>query len=260
MKKFKIRASAASNIVGGTMGLTEIQKSDIEVLEAKEKRTKIQEKKLVSLIYKRDNPELPKWAKTYCKDWLKGQLLDYRHEFSSKYTDKGNIMEDESIDFIAEQLGYGFLMKNEEYLSNEWMEGTPDVRLIGLIIDAKNSWDASTFPMFETDLPNDNYYWQMQTYMELDDKPRAKLIYTLMDTPDHLIERDARYDSIRQGYEELEKSVYERFVKNLTYKNIDPKLKIKVFDIERNDVDIQKIKDRVIECRKYIEQLLIMVK
>ena len=221
MKIFKIRSSATSNIMG-VRGLG-------------------------------------KTGETYCKDWLKGQLLDYKKEFSSKYTDKGNIVEDESIDFTAEQLGYGFMIKNETHFIDEWMQGTPDVVLNELVIDVKNSWDASTFPLFETEIPNEDYYWQLQSYMSLTGLTKAKLIYTLMDTPKHLIEKEARFESYRQGFEELEMSVYERFEKNLTYPNIDPKLKIKVFDIDRNDSDIQKIKDRVIECREYISELLKVV-
>ena len=256
MKKFKIRCSAISNIMAGTMGLTDKQGIELAALIVKDKRTVLQDQKMEDLIYKRDNPELPTGAKTYCKDWLKGQLLDYQTIFSNKYTQKGLIMEDESLDFIADNLGFGMLIKNEEYLTNDYIHGTPDVRLKEMIIDVKNSWDASTFPMFENELPKTDYYWQLQGYMWLDDKPKAKLIYTLMDTPEHLIEREARWYSISQGFEELEQSIYEMFVKNMTYHNIDPKLRIKVYDIERNDSDIEMIKERVIECRKYINTLI----
>ena len=81
-----------------------------------------------------------------------------------------------------------------------------------------------------------------------------------MDTPEHLIASSARYESMRQGFEELESSVYKKFNDNMTYQGIDDKLKIKVFDIDRNDADIEKIKSRVIECRKYIDQLLKTIK
>ena len=217
MKKFKIRCSAISHLMG--------------------------------------IKGLGKTGETYCKDWLKGQVLDYQKMISSKYIDKGNIMEDESIDFLADQLDLGFLVKNEDFFSDEFMQGTPDVVLKDLIIDVKNSWDSSTFPMFETEWGNKDYYWQLQGYMALADKPRAKLIYTLMDTPDHLIEKEARWYSISQGFEELDNDIYLRFHKNMTYKDIPAKYKIKVFDIERNNDDIQLIKDRVVLCREYIDQL-----
>lgn len=259
MKKFKIRCSAIDRISQAFQGITDNQKSALDKLKAKSSLTEKQLIQLQSLVKKRDEKIFPSGAKTYCKDWLKGQLLDFQTQFSSRYTDKGNIVEDESIDFVAEQLGYGFLVKNEDHFSDEFMRGTPDVIRKDLVIDVKNSWDPNTFPLFESDIPDDKYYWQLQGYMSLTGVSKAKLIYTLMDTPKHLIEKEARYESYRQGFEELEMSVYERFEKNLTYPNIDPALKIKVFDIERNDSDIQLIKDRVIECREYISELLKVV-
>lgn len=255
MQKFKIRCSAIGNIMGEN-GLTDKQLLTIKDLEAKEKITTKQSETLNALKLKRDNPELPEGAKTYCKDWLKGQIYDFRKEISNKYLDKGNIMEDEAADFIADQLNYGFLIINrEEHFSDDYMRGTPDIILKDVIIDVKNSWSADTFPLFEEVIPNKGYYWQLQGYMSLTGRSKAKLIYCLMDTPLHLIEKEARWDSIRQGYEELEKHVYDKHVQNLTYSNVDNKYKIKVYDIERNDSDIEKIKNRVIECRNYIDKL-----
>jgi hypothetical protein len=254
MKKFKIRCSAIGHIMTSGGQITEKQLQTIADLQAKEKRTARQEETLIDLIDKRDNPELPEGAKTYCKDWFKGQLFDYVSMMRTKYTDKGNIMEDEAIDFVADQLGYGFLMKNEEHFSDEYMQGTPDVILKNEIIDVKNSWDASTFPLFDEDI-NPAYYWQLQGYMHLTGKCNAKLIYCLMDTPEHLIEKEARWYSISQGFEELEMSIFEKFKRNLTYENVPGKLKVKVYEIERSDSDIQKIKDRVVMCRTYINEL-----
>lgn len=255
MKKFKIRCSAIGNIMGST-GITEKQLETIATLESKDKLTEKQQETLDSLIKKRDTKELSQGAKTYCKDWLKGQLLDYEKIFRNKYTDKGHIMEDESIDFIAEYLGYGFLMKNEDHFSDEYIDGTPDVVLKDEIIDVKNSWDASTFPLFEDDYNNRDYYWQLQGYMHLTGRSKAKLIYTLTDTPDNLILNEAKWYSYSQGYEEIDSDIYERFHKNLTYKDIESKYKIKVFEIARNQDDINSIIENVKLCREYINELI----
>lgn len=255
IKEFKIRCSAIGNI----MTLNEITERQLETLNgyiAKDKLTETQERTKAKLIHKRDNPTLGEGAKTYCKDWLKGQLLGYKKMISSKYLDKGNICEDEAIDFIVNQLGEGFLIKNEDHFSDDYMMGTPDVITNDLIIDVKNSWDASTFPMFEVEIPSKDYYWQLQGYMRLAGRSKSKLIYTLMDTPDHLIAKEARWESIGQGFEEMEVDIYEEFRKNMTYKNVPAELKIKVFDIERNDSDIQKIKTQVERCREYIKTLI----
>jgi hypothetical protein len=135
MKKFKIRASGSGKIMTGSKEITEKQLETLSQLQAKEKRTDKQEIALNELIYKRDNPELGETVKGYCKDWVKTQLYNSHTEIKSKYLDKGNIMEDESIDFIADQLGYGFLMKNEDHFNDDYMQGTPDVILKSLVID-----------------------------------------------------------------------------------------------------------------------------
>ena len=203
---------------------------------------------------------LSQTAKTYCETWLKEQLYNRKKEFSNKQTQKGIITEDNSIDFIADYLNFGMLMKNEEFFSNTVMTGTPDVILKGLIIDVKNSWDNFTFPLFETEVPEKNYYWQAQIYMSLTEKQNYKLIYVLSDTPTNLIEKEAYYWCKNNGYEELDLDIYKQFIRKMTYNDIPDELKIKVFDIKRNDEDIQKIEKRVYECRYYIEQLLKTIK
>lgn len=227
MKEFKIRASAAGQIMTNPRS-----KKDIE------------------------NGILSKTAKTYCETWLKEQLYNRKKEFTSKYTEKGNITEDNSLDYIAEQLGYGMLMKNEKHLDNHIMTGTPDVILNDLIIDVKNSWDNFTFPLFETEIPNKDYYWQAQCYMYLTGKVNYKLIYVLSDTPTHLIEKDAYYWCKNNGYDDLDIDIHKQFIHKMTYNDIDDKFKIKVFKITRNHEDIAKIEKRVIECRNYINELI----
>jgi len=227
MKEFKIRGSACGQIMTNPRA-----KKDIEA------------------------GILSKTTKTYCETWLKEQLYNRKKEFSNKYTEKGIITEDNSIDFVSEQLGIGLLMKNEKHLDNHIMTGTPDVILKDLIIDVKNSWDNFTFPLFETEIPNKDYYWQAQCYLYLTGKSDYKLIYILSDTPTHLIEKEAYYWCKNNGYEELNLDVYKQFIRKMTYSDIDDKLKIKIFDIKRNDEDIAKIELRVLECREYINQLI----
>ena len=199
---------------------------------------------------------LGKTGKSYCEDWLKEQVFNRKKSFQSKFTDKGLIMEDNSIDFIADQLGYGFLVKNEVHFENDFCQGTPDIILKDHIIDVKNSWDCFTFPFFDKEIPNTDYYWQAQCYMELLGLSHYKLIYVLSDTPKHLIEREALYYAENNGYDELDNDLYLEFENKMTYSDIKPTDKIKVFDIEYNKEDVEKIKDRVEECRKIIKELL----
>jgi len=194
-------------------------------------------------------------GKSYCKMWKIEQIFNRKKEFANKYTKKGLIMEDDSIDFVAEQFGYGMLIKNEKEFENEYMKGTPDIILKDLIIDVKNSWDCFTFPFFEKELQNRDYYLQAQVYMELTGIDDYKVIYVLSDTPLPLIEKEAFFWSRDNGYGEMDKEIYDSFVAKMTYPDIKNELKIKSFDIKRNQGDIDKIKKRVTECREYIASL-----
>ena len=211
-----------------------------------------QKKKHDDLKYKRDNPQLPQTAKSYCDNWIKEQIFNRKAEFSSKYTEKGNIVEDNSLDYIAEQLDFGMLFKNDEYFEDEYKTGTPDVILPKLIIDAKNPWSWETFPVLETEIPNSDYFYQGQVYMSLTTRRAYKLIYVLSDTPDHLIVKEALWYCRNNGYEELQEDVLKDFHSKMTYGDVDDKYKIKVFDIEYDPKAVQDINWRVKACRKYI--------
>lgn len=220
MKEFKIRASASGSI----MGVKGLGKTGL----------------------------------TYLETWIKEQIYNRRKDFTSKYTQKGNEVEDNSIDFVAEQLGYGFLLKNEQHFENDFITGTPDIILNDCIIDVKNSWDCFTFPLLDSELPNSDYYYQAQCYMDLVGRDNYKVIYVLMDTPEHLIEREANQFCFNNGYEKGDVEVYNKFKSKMTFSEIPNKYKVKVFDIKKDEAVIQLIKNRVIECRKIIQGYEIM--
>jgi hypothetical protein len=198
---------------------------------------------------------LGKTGENYCENWVKEQLYKRRKEFGNKYTEKGLIMEDTSIDFVADELGYGFLAKNEKFLENDFFTGTPDIILNDHVIDVKNSWDCFTFPLFDKELPNKDYFYQAQVYLALTGLSKYKVIYTLTDTPMHLIEKEAYFYCKNNGYDELEPEILDEFIEKMTYSDIPNSLKIKVFEIEKCEETIDKLKNRVIECRNYIKSI-----
>lgn len=191
-------------------------------------------------------------AKTHCDKWIKGQLFDRKPSFFSKQTAKGNIVEDESIDFVADLLSIPKLEKNKIHFSDEFCQGTPDLLTSDLVIDMKNSWTWETFPILKDEVPETAYYWQLQGYMRITGTNHAKLIYTLTDTPRHLIESEARRFAYQNGYE-FDEDILSHFIKQMTYPDIDDSLKIKIFDIERDNEKIAQIEEKVIKCREYID-------
>ncbi len=259
MRQFKVRSSACGLIMAGTIGLTEKQQAKYEKLRDKTTPlTDLQKIELDDLKDKLANPELPQGAKTYCKQWLKGSSEFYnrdKKQISTKYTEKGNQNEDDSIEFIVKYLKLGMAFKNEKHFSDKYKKGTPDVILEDYIIDAKNSWTEETFPIFETEVPDSIYYWQAQCYMDLVNRDNYKLIYTLTDTPKELIEKEAYWFAQNNNIENDEE-LYKAFESRMTFSDLPDKLRIKIFNIERNQDDINLINERVKLCRIYIKSLI----
>ena len=213
MKEFKIRASSCGDIMANERGKETMGKD----------------------------------AKTYCKEWLKNQLYNRRKTVESKYFDKGNLCESDAIEFVSMYFpDLPLLIKNEKNFESDYMTGTPDLILPDEIIDIKCPWDCFTHPAFETELPEKNYYWQLQGYMSLTGIEKGRIIYVLMDTPMELIEREIRFNPARE----------DEILAYHSYSNVPDKLRIKCFDVARNDQDIEAIKNRVIECKQYIKSLL----
>jgi len=196
-------------------------------------------------------------AKSYLEQWVKEQLYSRRKEFTSKYTDKGNECEASSIEYAAEQFGWGLVAKNEQNYSDDYMTGTPDVILANSVEDIKNSWDCFTFPLFDEDIPEKKYYWQGQVYMALTGKQTFGLVYTLMNAPEHLIEQEARRSA---DWGEVEAELYDAVRDRMTYDELSSDLRIKRFEVARSEDDIERIRKRVEEAREYIRTLRIVEK
>ncbi len=245
--QFKIRCSAINQIMGGNVGLTDKQLGEFNTLLNKEKRTAIQEKKLQDYKFKIDNPQLPTGAKTYCKKWLLDQVYNRRKlDIQSKYTEKGNLCEEEAIELIGEHFKLGMIFKNEQYKENDFLTGTCDVNLKEIIIDNKCSYDHSTFPLFESEI-NQDYFAQLQGYMELYNKNESWIVYTLVNLPLELIEREI------YSHSDMEEEEIDNY---FNYDSLPKSKRIKRYIIKRDKKYIEQVKERVYLCQRYIDNLL----
>lgn len=212
---------------------------------------------------------LGKTGYSYLKSWLKEALFNRRPEIKSKYIDKGNISEEDGFTLLTLQKGLGMVYKNEQSFSNDFMTGTPDLIHNGIVYDNKCSWSLDTFPMFDKEIPNKDYYWQLQTYMELTGCNKSVLAYTLIDADITLIEQAVKWETNHEKiYKIICNMVYTRdafneavnefchSAKSDYFIEIPEEKRIKCFEIERDDKAIQLIKDRVAESREYIKSLL----
>jgi len=196
MKPFKLRASAAGTLIPNGKGY------------------------LISV-----------GGKTYLKEWVISQLYGVEKQIKNKYLVKGIQFEDQAIDFTVKMLSIDFAMKNEKRFEDDYFTGEPDMIMDDLIIDIKNSWDCFTFPLFELDIPNSDYFYQLQVYMHLTGKRKAKLVYVLLDTPATNWDEGIMYQ-------------------------VPDELRIKTFDIEYDPTVIESLINKVIEARQYISILI----
>lgn len=207
----------------GAMGLTEIQQAKFDELYKRKydpsakPLTNNMELELSKLHYQLSNPTLPATATTFLREWYAN---DYEPVFS-RYTDKGNYVESDLIDFMAVQLGFGLAQKNTDPpREDEYFIGTCDVETPNLIVDVKAPWNRTTLQQ-NVDKIDPDYEWQLRGYMRLWDKQEAILFYGLMDTPPEVnFEREVIYSDMKDsdrwiGYKitrdlELEQSIIDR--------------------------------------------------
>lgn len=127
-------------------------------------------------------------AKTYIRELAAQEIFGVDFEISSKYLEKGNIVESDSIALLNRVRGLD-LAKNTERRSNEWLTGECDLfdvsRRRGH--DLKSPWSVATFPICEADCADKLYEWQMRGYMALWDADEWEVNYALVDTPENLI-------------------------------------------------------------------------
>lgn len=179
-------------------------------------------------------------------------VLRHKKDIKSKYLLKGNAVEEDAIRFAASVLGWGVVDKNVRYVSNGLMHGTCDVETDTEIHDTKCSWDCYTFPLFENQLPDIEYMYQLQGYMHLYGKKSGSIVYCLMDMPDEMINKEAFY---KHG-KEITKEQYEAVKAQYTHSHLPIKLRIKQFKFDYDAEIIQSIENRVFECQQYINSLV----
>lgn len=188
---------------------------------------------------------------------------------TSKHIEKGIINEAESLEMVKRVTGWALdLDKPKQRLVNNWVIGEPDVLCNGHLIDVKNSWDGTTFPWFDTEVANNSYYYQLQTYMWLSGYKSSYLIYTLTSAPEHMVFKEGErlaYNLhplpkyIGKSFDEMLEIGEKLARQQLVFDHIDESRRVKMFKIERNDDVIEQIRLRVEAGREiydtYLKQL-----
>jgi len=196
-------------------------------------------------------------TKTYIEEWMIEQMFGVRKEISSKYLDKGLQLEDQAIREYNKIFNLN-CEKNDEWFEDDFVTGTPDIiiRELDKVVDIKCSFSPFTFPLFETELPNKLYYYQLQSYMRLTGCKEAEVAYFLLSTPEDVILREAKSIMYKEqlGDDFLEVLIEEvREAHNFEHIPIEDR--VKTFKVLRDEDVILDIENRVINCREYIKSL-----
>lgn len=168
---------------------------------------------------------------------------------------KGTTVEEDSIT-VYSAYKREMYVKNEDHLKNDYIKGTPDIRVKRdrHIVDIKSSWDIYTFYNNLLDPPKGIYLWQVQGYMWLDNAVTADIAHCLVDTPEFLINIECDRLRYKVPPETLQES-QELLRNKLIYQDIPYRERVIEHRVERNQSDIDKIKYKVVQGRKYLNRL-----
>lgn len=194
-------------------------------------------------------------TKTYVQEWLISELTGKEKRIDSKYLRSG--VERESASLIRASKYFGVeLKKNTIQLENDFFTGEFDAKTDDRVIDVKSSWDAFTFPFFESE-PDKGYYRQLQIYMDLTGLKKAALVYCLENGTEEMIESLSWRLAKEEGEEEPTIEHWDKAEAELNYDHLPDKMRIKVFNFERDEELIENMRQAVLDCRKYIKEELL---
>ena len=181
---------------------------------------------------------LSQTAKSYVRELAAQEIFSVEFDVSSKQMEKGIVCEDQSIALFNRVYGRA-LTKNTERRTDEFLSGESDLPDVDEVVDIKTAWSVATFPLSEDDIADTQrklYEYQLRAYMRLWDKPRARLAYCLVDTPEKLI-----------GFEPLQLHVVSHLPENL---------RVTTWVVERDAVIEARMLDRIEAARHYYAEVI----
>jgi hypothetical protein len=228
---------------------------------------------------------LSETAKSYCIDVYIRHVYDrHEKEVMSKYIEKGNAVEEDAITMLS-LLTKNLYLKNNDIFENDYIKGVPDLfikngQAIEVVEDIKSSWDLFTFTKVKFGKLSKNHYWQMVGYMWLTGAKKAKIRYCLVNATDMLLDDEKRRLAYAMGAfdnddtnteyirlcRELEKNmIYDikQFLSQYPYYalhndisewrwDIPAEERLFTVEIERDEDEIERLRQRVIQCREFI--------
>lgn len=180
----------------------------------------------------------------------------------TKYMAKGIEQEDLAINRIAKVNGWGSFL-NANKLGIELKDhigvGHPDAikTSMRLGFDAKCSFTDESFPLHQTELKETNYIWQAKRLAMMAGFDNWYICYSLENTPDHLIIKDA-WSLWKKGENEgeLTESFLEEVRQMHNFDHLADWERVKTFEVKLTNEDVKLINKRAEMARNYFDELM----
>ena len=203
-------------------------------------------------------------AKTHLIEVYIREKYNRKKDIETKQMSKGKLAEDDSLLLLSEYLGE-YLEKNEEYIQNNYIVGTPDA-FIGedldhadKIYDVKSSYDIFTFLANIEGNLNKDYYYQLQAYMWLTGAKEGFVAYCLVDLPFEQLEAEKQYIMRKTGAISEESSEFKDAWKKkeslFLYNDIPESERILLFKVEKDPSFPEKCQQKVEKARIFLNEL-----
>jgi len=231
---------------------------------------------------------LSETCKTHLVDVFVSAKYGRREEAQSKFLDKGNDREEDSITLLS-RVSKAVYNKNDQRIENEFIIGEPDIyegnniMVADVTLDTKTSWSAHTFFRAKMKELDKMYFYQGQGYMALtgaklhkvafclvnglatainDEKRRLQWKSTKIDfeTDPVYIEKCKQVEinhifCLKEFAKENPGFVFHNDLENWNY-DIPMQDRLYVFELERDEGVIKSIYERVITCRQWMNENL----
>lgn len=197
-------------------------------------------------------------AQTHLKEVFIGELYGVKKEAYGKALEKGVATEQDGLKMLNDTLYPGrFVAKVQNGFENDFIKGTPDAIMDGIVYDIKNAYDRFTFGKAEL---SHLYEWQIKGYCYLTGHTSGRIFYCLNNMPDHMISEEERsmFYKLRK-WVTMDDPDYLKACDELraahSYDMIPIAERFKLFPVEFTTEDKERIEAAVAQARKHLNGL-----
>ena len=277
--KVKFRASGAANLL---IGFKEWKpKMQVELDELILHRDTGKSSKNNSVVWndtkkkKLANLELLKKEKVILGDtatsWIQSQwVLDnfgVKEPLATKELLKGTLCEQDSIALLDEVHPIdGMRFINTENFSDDFFTGTPDSLIPDYVEDIKTPWSIVTFfkKKIEDQIADKIYFGQLQVYMHLTGRKKARLVYCGVSTPAQFLDgikvsKQYLFGLRDAGNQFQLEEEYNKYIEDVdrvhNFDVLPTPLRVRMIEIDYDPEYISKLQNAAVHGRKYYNKL-----